>query len=245
MYEMQLKHSKGSALLMVIMLTIVAGTVLFYLFMGQDFAYKAQKQLRDKTLYAHFIKDIKRKMSWPDQCYIALKGQYYREGSSNSVVLKNVSYRELSKITTNVQIGSGLSISSIQLKRKPYASLSQGEFVLNNSNKQWARDLNLKLKTKVVQLFIAVKSHLKYSFKPIPIDLFVNIDVANKIHSCYTELSVAYVCENLQNVWNAQKGVCEPYFQCFYNNPNICRLPYKRYSVGGGRYLCEWCNPHF
>lgn len=245
MHGLQVKNSKGSALLLVMILSIVSGGILFALFMGSTASYKTQKQLSDKTLYAHFISDIKKELSWPDQCYISLQNQIYKPLRNNIIELKNFPYRNFSNITANLKIGSGLIISDITLKKKPLATLSRGEFVVNGSVKKWARNLPSKLRTRVVQLLIKVKSHLGYSFKPIPINLFVNTDPQNRIKSCYTELSVAYVCENLGNAWNAWRSRCEPYKQCFYSKKTTCRAPYSISVVGISSFrVCEWCNPN-
>lgn len=246
MYALLL-NGKGSALLMTTVFGLVAGGMLFFLFTDAEFAHRFQKQLHDKTLYTQFISNIKTQLSWPDQCYAALNKQIYKPSKKNKVILKTLPYNNSSTIFKNLNIGSGLIIADIILQAKPFRLFSKGERALNGSKRRWARDRPFRLTTKVAQLLITVKSHLGYNFKAIPIDLFINIDAVNKIYSCYTELSVAYVCENLENVWNAWRGQCEPYKRCFYNKPNLCYSPYSRYSVGSPSFpmfICEWCNPN-
>ncbi len=245
MHAMQLKNNKGSAILMVTMLSLVSGGILFYLFMDSDFSYRLQKRLNDKTLYSHFIKNIKSNLDWPDQCYISLLNQVYNSSQSNQVVLNNFSYKNIptSAINKNLKIGSGLMITDIILKRKPFNTFSKEERLLSGSKKKWDRNLSSEVTTKIAQLLITVKSHLNYSFKTVPINLFINVDPYNKIKSCYTALSAAYICESLKNSWNAYRSVCEPYKTCFYKSVNSCSLPYSLTSVGVGSYrVCQWCN---
>lgn len=245
MYGLQLNNSKGSALLMVSMLGIVSGGVLFSLFSDFNSSAKIQKQLYDKSLYSFFIADIQKQLSWPDQCYAALQSQKYNLSQSNPVSLQNIAYKAFPAIKKDLKLGANLIVSDIVLSSKSSSEFSRGEFVLNGSVKKWARDSSARLTTRVAQLLITVKSNFKYSFKVIPINLFVNVDSSNRIRSCYTELSVAYICENLKNVWNARRSICEPYKQCFYAKASPCQIPYSTYLIGGSSFgVCEWCNPN-